>query len=313
MKYFIAFILTLSTICMQAQTYEGVIGKHQIFLELDIDYNGNGATAFYFYKSQLKNIFLEGNNDASKLILFEKFSDINEQKELFTLSVTNDKITGSWQNNGMTLAVDLTKTSKSFEDYKLSKLKYVKDSIISYENKELVWFTEKHSKQSFFRVGKGFKKSECEFMNAKLEEIHANYVMTQLDCIGMELKIELELLSNQYLSFNTYPYINCGGAHPSYNTEGYNFDFKNKKQLDKITGLYPNVNLFQALKKKYDNTNDLQSECEYFTQGEWIWENASWVMTKDGITFTPSYPHAMKPCEDGFPLTYKELEQHNKD
>ncbi|WP_298545035.1 hypothetical protein [uncultured Aquimarina sp.] len=305
MKYYILFIFC--SISIQAQTYEGTIGKHRIFLELDIDYNDDRATAFYFYKSQLQNIQLEGSFSNNELVLFEKFSDIKEQKELFTLIINKDTIAGTWKNKGKTLQVDLNKTTKKIDDYKLMNLEYARDSITIHNTKELVWFTEKYSKKSLFRLGNGFTSSEREFMNPKLDTIHANYATIGLDCGWADINIEMELISNQYISFTEYSSIYCGGAHPNHNMVGYNFDFKNKKQLDRITDLYPNLDHFQLLKRKYENDTDFDDECGYFTDGEWIWEYYSWVLTKNGITITPSYPHAMTPCEIGFPLTYKEL------
>ena len=309
MKYFI--LIVFCSINIQAQTYEGAIGKYQIFLELDTDYNNGSATAFYFYKSHLKNIQLEGSFSNNELILFEKFSDIKEEKELFTLSVHKDTITGTWKNNGHTLQVNLHKITKNLDAYKLINLEYVKDSITIHDTKELVWFTEKHSKHSFFRGGNGFKKSELEFLNAKLEKIHANYALTELNCNGMELKLEIELISDQYLSFSEYSSVYCGGAHPNHNTTGYNFDYKNERQLDRITDIYPNLEHFQALKRKYGDDTDLDRECDYFTDGEAYWEYCSWVLTKEGITITPSYPHAMTLCEMGFVLTHDELLETN--
>ncbi|WP_299312661.1 hypothetical protein [uncultured Aquimarina sp.] len=310
MRYYILFIFY--SIGIQAQTYEGTIGEHQIFLELDIDYNDDRATAFYFYKSHLKNIQLEGSFNTNELTLSEKFSDIKEEKELFTLSIDKGVIVGTWKNNGSTLNVDLRKTTKNLDEYKLTNLEYVRDSITIHNRKELVWLTEKYSKKSLFRLGNGFTKSEREFMNPKLDTIHTNNATVGLECSWADIRIDMELVSDQHISFTEYSSIYCGGAHPNHNTVGYNFDFKNKKQLDRITDMYPNLNHFQLLKMKYENDSDLDSECDYFSDGEWLWEYYSWVLTKNGITITPSFPHAMTPCEIGFPLNYKELKEHNK-
>ena len=296
---------------INAQTYEGTIGKHNIFLELDLDYNDNRVTAFYFYKSQLKNIILEGTYHDSKLSLFEKHSKIEEGKELFTLTIENNKISGTWQNKDRLFKVELNETSKNIEEYKLNKLKFIRDSITNHDEKELVWFTEKHSKKLLFRLGNGFTKPEREFMNPKLDSIHTTYATIGLECSWADIIIEIELISNQYISFSEYSSIYCGGAHPNHNISGYNFDLTNKLELDKLTDIYPTLNHYQLLKNKYDNDDDLQIECEYFTDNEELWEYYSWVLTKDGVTITPSYPHAMTPCETEFYLAYKELKQNN--
>lgn len=307
MKYYVIIIFLLCSVHSQAQTYEGKIGKFPIFMELDMDYNDNRVTAFYLYKSQLKNISLEGIQNESELIIFEKHSNLEEQKELFTLTINKDKLIGTWQNNDRKLSVNLTKTTKNIDEYKLLNLDYVRDSITIIDKKELVWITEKHSKKTLFRLGNGFSKSEREFMNPILDSIHTEFAKIKLECSWADINIEIELISNQYISFTEYSSIYCGGAHPSHNTKGYNFDLINKVQLNKLTDIYPNLNHYQLLKKKYKKDASLDKECEYFTSGEERFDYYSWVLTKNGVTITPSFPHAMAPCETGFTLTYKEI------
>lgn len=219
----------MSILCftqVKAQTYEGTIGSYNIFSELDIDYDDDRGTAFYFYNSQLLNIQLEGNYNDSELILFEQYSTKEEQKEFFTLSINKDIILGTWQNNEKTLAVYLTKTTKNIDEYKLKQLEFIRDNITKYNNKELVWITEKHSKKQLFRLGNGFTKLEREFMNPILDSIHTQNSIIGLDCSWADFNIEIELISNQYISFSEYSSIYCGGEHPSHNIAGYNFDLK---------------------------------------------------------------------------------------
>jgi hypothetical protein len=118
------------------------------------------------------------------------------------------------------------------------------------------------------------------------------------------------------LLVQTYPIyaqdtIDSGGAHPSHETMGYNFDYKNKIQLVDVSEVYPNINYYKLLKKKYGDDTSLQNECKYFTEGQQRWEYYSWVLTKEGITITPSSPHPMAPCDIGFMLTHKELQQND--
>lgn len=308
MKYVLLFICIICSKYTDAQTYEGTIGKHEIFLEIDLD--DNNTTAFYFYKSYLKNIALEGTYSGTELILFERFSAKEEKKELFTLVISNDSFSGTWQNNDRQLKVALSETTTSIEQYKLQQLEFVRDSIATYDTTELVWFTEKYSKKALFRLGNGFTTSVREFVNQKLDSIHTNYALMQLDCDYADINIEIELVSNRYISFSEYASIYCGGAHPSHTINGYNLDLKNNIQLDKLTDVYPNLNHFQLLRNKYDDDPDLHDECEYFTSGEALWEYYSWVFTKNGITITPHFPHVLAPCAVGFTLTYEELQQN---
>lgn len=307
MKY-VFLIIFIYSIKTQAQTFEGTIGNHKIFLELDLDYDDNQATAFYFYNSHLKNIPLEGTFNNSELILFEKYSTEKEKKELFTLSIKKNTIIGIWENKGNKLNVKLSKTTKNIDNFKLQKLEFVRDSVIKYGEKQLVWFTEKYSKKNLFRLGNGFSLSQRKFLNQKLDSIHTDYAFIGLECGWADMNIEVELVSEKYISFNEYSSTYCGGAHPNYNILGYNFDLEQKLQLNKLTDLYPNLDHYKLLKKKYKDDERLQSECGYFKDNKELWEYYSWVITKTGITITPSYPHAMTPCEISFSLNFDELE-----
>ncbi len=175
--------------------------------------------------------------------------------------------------------------------------------------KELVWFTEKYSKISLFRLGNGFSKSEREFVNPCLDTIQMNYAGSALECEWMDMSLDVDMVSDKYVSFIEYYSVYCGGAHPGYNTEGYNFDLKNKVQLGKLTDVYPDIDIYQLLKKKYENDTDLDEEWRYFCGDNDVWEYSSWVFTENGVAIIPSFPHAMTPCEIEFDLTYEELQK----
>jgi len=305
MKY-LFIILLFYAVKAQAQTFEGTIGKHKIFLELNLDDENNRATAFYFYKTQLKNIHLKGAYKDSVLSLFENYNDKNEH---FTLSIKKDTLLGTWENKGNKLEVILLESTKSIDKYRWQKLEFARDSVSNYGNKELVWFTEKYSKKNLFKLGNGFTLSQREFINQRLDSIHARNAVIGLECEWADIHIEVKLVSEQYLSFNEYSSIYCGGAHPNYNLTGYNFDLEKEIQLIKLTDLYPNLDHYQVLKEKYKEDKSLQSECEYFKNNKELWKYYTWVLTKKGITITPSYPHAMTPCEIGFSLEFKELKK----
>ncbi|WP_132724765.1 hypothetical protein [Tenacibaculum sp. M341] len=310
MKHYL-FLIVVICFCFatNAQNYKGVIGKHEIFMSLEIDAeNGDILYAYYFYNSQLKNIFLEGTNESSNLTLYETYSDVEDEKELFKLKMKDDVITGSWTNNGEILPVLLTKTTTDLNSYRLSKTTFIRDSISTHHNKELVWFTEKYSKTHLFRLGNGFSKAEREFLNPVLDSIHTKYAGFEFECNSLSLSIEVALISKKYISFTEYSSIDCGGAHPTHRTIGYNFDLKNKRVLDRLTDVYPGIDHYKLLKNKYSNDADLEVECEYFTDNSDYWKYYTWVFTNNGVDITPSYPHAMTPCETAFPITYKEIQ-----
>ena len=304
MKYYVLLLFFVGFSFVNAQTYEGSIGKYPIYLELDVDYEDDNATAFYFYKSQLKQIDLKGTYKDSKL---EIFTNDDDDIESFSLVLDDDKITGVWQKGNRQLNVKLKKGNTNLETFKRQTLAFVRDSITTHHNKSLVWLTEVHSKKISFRLGNGFNKSQREFVNKILDSIHTKNAIIALECNWADFRPEIELVSNQYLSFSETYELYCGGAHPNYGVQGYNFDLKNLKQLKLLTDLYPKLNHFELLKNKYQNDKDLQSECEYFDDKS-HWDYYSWIITEKGLVVAPSYPHAMTPCEDGFVLTFKEIQ-----
>lgn len=308
MKYCWGIMLVFCTLHLEAQTYEGTIGEYPVFLELDTDYEDKRATAFYFYKSQLRNIFLDGSQSDTEIVLFEEYSTKEKQKELFTLSLNGDKISGVWQNNGKTLKVNLVETQTNLETYKSLNFSFVRDSIVAYGKKELVWFTETHSQKPLFRLGNGFTKSERAAINPMLDSIHQDMAQTALDCYFADTDIEVNLVSHRYISFTEYSSVDCGGAHPSHSIRGNNFDLKSKLELGKLTEVYPNIDLYKLMKNKYGDDNDLDRECDYFSNYESTWDEYTWCFTPQGVVVTPWFPHAMTPCRVGFSLTYEELE-----
>lgn len=292
-----------------SQNYEGTIGHYRIFLEVDTDFDSNRSTGFYFYESSLQNIRLEGHHQNSELVVCERFSEEGDKRELFRLKFNGDELNGTWQNGNTILNVHLTKTSRDFEKYKLRKITFVRDSISAFGTKELVWFSEKYSKKTLFRLGNGFTKEQRAIFNSELDSMHTSYAQTFLECGWANFSIVINLVSDRYVSFSEYSDVYCGGAHPNYNTGGYNFDLRDYRVLNDLTEIYPNLDYYSLLKEKYENDSDPDSECEYFVEGNNYWEDIAWVITEEGIAITPSYPHAMTPCETAFLLTYEELGQ----
>jgi len=309
-KYFTIILIAFISLTNFAQSYEGVIGKHSIFMELDTDYEDNGVQGFYFYKSQLKNINLEGSKENNQIIVHLKHKDKDDKIELFTLKVIKNKLIGTWQHNSKKLPVELTQTKKNYLTYKRGKFDFIKKNTSKYNDKEIIWFTEKYSKQSLFRLGNGFTKAERNFLNPKLDSIHFRHAETYLECDVVDLNIQAKLVSDKYISISETYSIDCGGAHPNYGIVAYNFDLKKGMQLKKIKDVFPNLDYYSLLKNKYQNDSELQKECDYFSENsEEAWQYCTWFLTKKGLTVIPQYPHAMTPCEEGFTLTYKELKQ----
>lgn len=303
-------LIALLPICNFAQNYEGKIGKYPIFMQLDIDYDDERVTGFYFYKSQLQNINLDGRKENNKIIAYLRYKEEKDKVELFTLQKSEDKLSGTWQHNDKTLYVELTKINQNAQQYKKQKFEFTRDSIVTFKNKQLVWFTEKYSKRILFRLGNGFTQKQRAFLNSKLDSIHYYYAETELECGVDALDPYVTLVSNNYISFSETYSLYCGGAHPNHGRSGYNYDIKNLVELDNINKVFPNLDYYNKIKSKYKDDTGLQDECEYFEEfNNSYWEYATWFLTEKGITIIPEYPHALTPCEEEFELTYEEIKK----
>jgi hypothetical protein len=104
----------------------------------------------------------------------------------------------------------------------------------------------------------------------------------------------------------------CGGAHPNHDLYHVTYDRTTGAEVD-IDGWFgsPDANggvvtppeLRAAAMAKWPASEDL-AECR-----EYAAEVAYWnlELTRDGISFTPSFPHALKACEEPALLTWSEL------
>lgn len=300
-------LLFFSMLCY-SQSYKGAIGDYEIFMEIDKDYDNKFVSAFYFYDPQLQNIPLEGNYDFPNLILFEKYSAQNDPKELFNLKFAGFGLDGTWQNGDEILDVYLKKTAEDFEEYKSNRIEFIRDSVSVFDNKELVWFTEKYSQESLFRLGNGFPKNDREFFNGILDSIHLKKALISLECESADFNVEVKLVSDKYISFSEWYSIFCGGAHPNHGVVGYNLDLHENKVLDKLEEVFPKLDFYSLLKNKYKEEFQEEIDCDYFGKNNIdIWDYSTWVLTKEGIEITPSFPHVLGPCEIPFLLEYMEI------
>ncbi len=303
---FLTFLFIQSSVLF-SQQYEGVLGKYPVFLNLEADYEADYFSAYYFYKSSLQNIKLEGEYDGEFLYLYELFSDKEDKIELFKLKQTEGKLIGSWENKTTLLNVELTANNQDLEKYKHERLAFSRDTITKVEGKEFVWIKERYTEPLLFRLGNGFSASQREYLNPILDEIQKRNALIDLECNGLEYNPTIEFVSNTYLSFSVYSSVFCGGAHPSHGITGYNFDLVNKTRVTNFSEIYPNIDFFELLKTKHDGDSNLHNECDYFSDTS-NWEDPVWFFTEDGVNIIPWFPHAMTACREEFLLTYEELE-----
>ena len=92
----VAILIFMVSFFSVAQEYKGTIGKYEIYLYMDF-INEESVESYYFYKSRLKNIKLEGKLEEDKIVLHEFFTSIEDQKELFRLKKDGEFLTGTWK------------------------------------------------------------------------------------------------------------------------------------------------------------------------------------------------------------------------
>jgi hypothetical protein len=294
-----------------SQNYEGLVGGYKISIELDI-YDNNNISGYYFYDNRLKNIQLEGELVGTSIELYKKYTKKSNKLELFQLEIIEDSIIGNWTNNGKSQTVKLKISNTEFDKVKKSKIEFIRDSIQKIGNKEVVWLSEKYSNISHFRLGNGFTVKQRQFFNPKLDSMHNTFAIDYLNCEDLYLNIQLELVTDTFVCFSEDISVYCGGAHPNYGLNSYNFDIIKMTNIENIKDIYPNLDFYNLIKSKYQNDTNLEKDCDYFTLDfkDSYWAYSNWVLTSHGLTITPDFPHAMTPCEIPFYLTYNDIENY---
>ena len=306
--HLILLILALFlSIIAKGQEYEGTIGNHEI--RMNIEFYAKTIKSQYFYTSQLKDINLYGRIENDKLILEIETMYESGVNEIFELRKTGDTYKGTWKREGKELPVLLRKTATDAHDYKKSKLSFEREKVEPINGKEIVWIVEKYSKAKHFRLGNGFTKTQREHFNPILDRIQSDHSMDVLNCEEALFEIKPKLVSDQFISFTESSSIYCYGPHPSHGITTHNFDLIKLKEIENLSELYPDLDYYERIKKKYQDDPELEKECEYFEGFNSIWKYADWVLTNEGIEISPSFPHAMTPCVYPFLLTYDEIKR----
>ncbi|MCP2027025.1 hypothetical protein L1276_002169 [Flavobacterium sp. HSC-32F16] len=356
--FFCLFILYSTIAFCQDKIYylEGNLGKSPIFMTVQVYKSGSetNLTAVYFYKNSLKDIKLEAKLIDNNYTFYFKPGDIVTEK--FYLKKSGNNFDGFWYDSKeKQLAVHLepvnfdnynSNLTIRFDDERLNLVKYKflefkKQKTTLYNNKEIIWYSEKHCDSEFFRLGNNFSEKNKTVINPVLEQIHIQNTLSQLNCSssfeysngrGIENTTTLNFLNNNLLGFEIFRGWDCGGAHPDFGGSGYLIDLNNGKQYEiddiiafdkSVTGDKKNnfdafskyrndyfapklVELITSIEhfKKPDNDDD----CDY-TNVEY-WDFVSWSYTKKGITFTPYFPRVNRACEEPFLVPFEKLKKY---
>ncbi|WP_294957518.1 hypothetical protein [uncultured Flavobacterium sp.] len=358
-KHLLCLFLFYSAIsfCQNKIYYlEGTLGKSTIFMTVQV-YNSDQEASLnvvYFYKNSLKDIKLEAKLKDNNYTFYFKPGDVITEK--FYLKKSGNNFDGFWYDaKDKQLAVHLEPVNfdnyKSnikirFDDERLNLVKYKflefkKQKTTLYNNKEFVWYSEKHCDSDFFRLGNNFSEKNKALINPILEEIHIQNTLSQLNCSsnfeysngqGIESTTTINFLNANLLGFETFNSWFCGGAHPDFGGSGYLIDLNNGKQyeIDDILAFDKSVtgdseNNFDAFSKyrndyfapkllevitsienfkKPDNDDD----CDY--TNEEYWDFPSWSYTEKGLEFTPTFYRAARNCEESFLVPFEKLKKY---
>lgn len=232
-----------------------------------------------------------------------------------------------------------------YGDEKLNLIKYKflefkKQKTTVYKNKQIDWYVEKHCDAPFFRLGDTFSEKSKNTVNPVLEKIHIENVIDQLNCSSdwyyntgknIEYYTDLTFLNSNLFGFKIAMFWDCGGAHPDTGTNGYLIDLNTGKsyEIDEIIAFDKSVTtekesgddkywkyvheffapkLYALINSEQHFEKTKGTDCDMTNLD--LWAFSSWVYAEKGIEFTPSFPHANKPCEETYLVSFEKLKKY---
>jgi hypothetical protein len=259
--------LFLSAVCLllinslHAQIYKGTIGKFPIWLNLEYtDANGE-IYGTYFYQSQGLDIPFLGTMKGNQLT-FRAGSRFLEDKdlELFKLLKKGKNLSGEWLYKGKKLKVLLTvtdplktthpyATNPAFKELKLTGIEHIRTSLAQFQALDsattlkngvvLQWYKEKHWESVLFRVAKGLPDATMKWLNYQLEAVQiasfSNFGSCGMrgdDGDGWNTSLTDYFINSDFCSLEIFDDYYCGGAHPDFSSQEFNFDLQHLKKLE---------------------------------------------------------------------------------
>lgn len=359
-KYILVICCLFLTLPAKAQdkTYylQGSIGNYPIAMRITCYNDTDCAGSRYYYRKTMKDIVLDGEKKGNHFTIgTSKYNE--DAHEMFDLQQQADQsFTGTWSSGKKKLpvklqAINTASISNPFKSIKIEKdllddpyeylratsLGFVKDSVTKQGNKELVWFHEKASAVSFFRLGNGFSPLQLQKTNAQLDQVHLESALSQLSCSGpwggsIDFTVHIGYLDENLLGFDIFSSWDCGGAHPDFGGKGYLLELNtgHRFDIDDILAFDASVTTearsgFDAFSKyrgdffapkllalmdKAHHFKEPKSDddCSY-TEAE-LWVFPAWQYSTEGISFIPGFPRVMRACEEPFLLTFEQLKAY---
>ncbi|PWK03089.1 hypothetical protein BC749_1011178 [Flavobacterium araucananum] len=251
---FFFMFYSVMAFCQETYYLEGTLAKSKIFMKIEVYKSDNetSLSATYFYQNSLKDIKLEGNLKNDLFTFYFKPNDIITEK-FYLKKSGSTSFEGSWYNTkGKQFPVQMRSVDfsnyranldKYYADDKLNRVKckfleFKKQKTTVYNNKEFVWYSEKHCDSEFFRIGNNFSDKNKSVINPILEKIHIQNTLDQLNCSssfeysegkGIEGNATVNFLNSNLLGFEISSSYYCGGAHPDFGSSGFLLDLNNGK------------------------------------------------------------------------------------
>ncbi len=355
--------LILLSVCtggaQEASYYlQGTVGSYPIAMRISCFEDSSCSDTRYYYKKVLKDIVLEGRRNGKHFILHTSEYNKEAVSETFDLRQQQDEVfTGTWTSGNKKLPVKLAAikisaihhpyqpvkeiskeaATDAYEYLRSSLLTFVRDSVTKHKNKELVWFHEKKSSFSFFRLGNGFSALQLQKINPLLEAIQLENAMSQLSCSSpwggsIDFTVDVSYLDNNLLAFHIFASWSCGGAHPDFGGTGYLLELNTGRRFDIDDILAFDASVTTEARSGFDKYSQYRSDffapkimalmskahgfeapkseddCDYTDVD--IWDFPSWRFTPEGIAFTPIFARVMRACENEFLLPFDQLQAY---
>ena len=327
-----------------AGVWKGTIGKYPIVACLDTSYREGEGRGSYYYLSQLKPIPLRTRD--GKPGWTEIDSDFDEAASWVFSYVGHDKLEGEWSNGKRSHMLTLKPVqwqrkekplmpceASAFMAPRLSGGEVVleagdTDGIAFIEH---VYRNPAHLDIS----AQGFELMGDQPGDAAINQAVAQYRPTGtikddwVECLSgalaahgrdgyFERTVRPSMLSDNFANVRISGSTYCGGAHPNHYSSNRLFDRQSGAEIKLESWFRPagfaadeygTVLITPALRAvvlKFANDDDPdQSECIDLARDHEWWDLA---LTRDGIVFTPDFPHIATACEDPIPVSWSALE-----
>lgn len=219
------------------------------------------------------------------------------------------------------------KEERIYSKARLSGLAFVKDSITHRGKYELKWLHETQSKLGSFEFSNGFPAEILKKANGVLHRHLVSDVNDFFACSGNTTGsfyeytslISKYFIGERYISIQSTAAWDCGGAHPDGSDNSFTIDMQTGNEIASIdqlfwfTGKKPvtdkNSNSYSAYAEERGKAivkiltrlypaqmkKSTGEECDY--SDHTFWNYPIWFFTKKGLYISPSFPHAMRPCD----------------